>query len=1121
MSKSWVNCHQHTVFSMLDGYAKLKPLAQRAKELKMPAIAQTDHGNIHGWLDFYDACKEEDIKPILGLEAYQARKSRFDRDEEERAGPATYEWEQRGPYHLSILAKNAEGYKNIIKLSSKSYLEGYYVKPRIDLELLSEHSNGLIVLSGCLNGAVQQALLRDDFDAAVEAAATMQDIVGKENYFIELQNHGIAEQNYVIANTIRVAEMIGAPIVPTGDTHYVHKSDAELHDAMLCISTGATLSQEGRFKFSGPEFYLKSRQEMEQLFDGAWLDNTLRIAEMVDLNLEFGEFHFPSFPDVPPEQTAADFLTNLTWEGIKRRYSDITDEIRDRVNHELGVIIRMGFPEYFLIVQDLVNWAKDNGIKVGPGRGSAAGSIVSYALNITNIDPIRFELLFERFLVEGRKQMPDIDLDFDSRYRDKVIEYARSRYGEDRVAHICTFSSLGARSAIRDAARVLDYEYSVGDKLSKLMPPSVQGVSKTIEEALQTDEFAAAYKESDVNRHVIDTAQGLEGIYRQSGVHAAGVIISRGPITDYVPVMRTPVKGKPGELGPVTTQWDMQKVEQNGLLKIDFLGLRNLDIIDICEKNIKETHGIDLNVDDIDFDDEKTYDLLRQGMTVGTFQIESPGMREMTMAVRPSRFEDIMAIVSLYRPGPMGSGMDKMYVNRKHGRERITYPHPNLEKPLKTSLGIMLYQEDVLNVTRVLGGWDAGSADDLRKAIGKKLKDKIGLYKEKFIKTTSEVSGLTEQQASKIYGDIEYFAGYGFGKAHAAGYAAIAYQTAYLKTHYPTEYMAALLSTVTDDPDSLSLYLNECRLMGLKVLPPSIARSRDSFSIPAENEILFGLLAVKGLGASTVDALRKSINNTKEYKNIYDFFRKADHKFLNKTALGHFISSGMLDELVLDTQGIELSKSTKLHLLDEEKKELGAYVTDHPLLGFWDYISSSVSHTIADLDSLPSGTTVQLGGIISAVKKIVTKQGKNMYRLSFDDLTGSVEVVVFPQYAHKLPEDFLSEGSIGILEARVAKEGDEDQFIRLFYSNLEKISQDLLFQSKPIHLESSGPLSDKAISSLYAIIDRVNGDSPVFIKYREGNHDITMRFKKTTSVNVEENLRNIVASDIRKSLIYD
>lgn len=1098
--KNWCNLHVHTTFSMLDGHGKVGKYAERAAELGMTALAQTDHGNIHGWLDFYDACKSAGIKPILGLEAYQARKSRLDRDEEERAGPAQNEWDQRGPYHLTVLAKDESGYRNLIKLSSRAYTEGFYVKPRIDHDLLSQHSDGLIVLSGCLNGEVQQALLRGQFDTALKHASTMQDIVGKENYFIEIQDHGLAEQKAVKEQTLEIAKIIGARVVVTGDCHYVNRSDAHFHDVMLCSGTKSFIDQENRFRFSGDEFYLKSYEEMEKTFDPEWMDNTLLIAEMVNINLEFNEFHFPEFPDVPHNMSVDDYLEELVWEGLKYRYGDpIPSEVVARATHELGVVKRMGFPHYFLVVSDIVRWAKNNDIRVGWGRGSAAGSILSYALEITNLDPLKFGLLFERFLVEGRKSMPDIDLDFDDRYRDRVIDYVRSRYGHDHVAHICTFGTVGARSAIRDTARVLGYEYKVGDDISKLVPPDVLGVAKTLDEALEFPEMRKKYESDPDAKIIIDTAKGIEGIHRQTGIHAAGVVISKKPLTEYIPVMQK------GESAPIVTQWDMNRVEQNGLLKIDFLGLRNLGVVDMAEKLINKRHDLNVDCYNLELDDENVYEYLSRGNSMGIFQVESRGMRDMMLSMRPDRLEDIMALISLYRPGPLGSGMDKIYIDRKHGRKSFDVPHPKLEDVLQKSRGVMLYQEDVINVSRVLAGFSASEADDLRKVIGKKQLDKVHLFRQKFVEGCKKHSNVSESLGNKIYSDIEYFAGYGFNKAHAASYAVLSYITAWLKYYYPIEYMTALLTSVATNKDKLSPYLNECRRLSIDVLPPSIKDSFSDFTISENDEIIFGFSAIDGIGDSKINEILLN----RDSENIWEFLRVCESGVINKATLEHLIRSGAFDELSPASQGV--NRPNKLDILEMEKDELGLYVTDHPLVEVWDFISPKTTSDVDNLQNFSDGDLVTIGGIVSKKQSIMTKSNKQMYRLQIDDVTTSIEVVVFPKYASKILDHAIDTGSLVIVTGNVSFEGDEEnQIAKILLTDIEKLDVSVLHGGRPIRLFAKSKPTYSQISKVRDIIYRVSGDSPVYLEFPDNGDSITMKFKEFTSDNIEEELQNII-----------
>jgi DNA polymerase-3 subunit alpha len=1094
---------------MLDGHGDVYKYLERAKALGMSGLATTDHGNIHSWLDFYDAGKAVGVKPILGSELYQARKTRFDRDEEERSGPAKNEWEQRGPYHITILAKNNNGYHNIIKMSSKSFLEGYYGKPRIDHDLISDHSDGIIVLSGCLNGEVAQALLRNDFNFALSAAKKMQDIVGKENYFIEIQDHGLTEQRKISEQLIEISKIIGAPVVPTGDCHYVEKKDADSHDIMLCVATNSTIFTPDRFSFSGDEFYLQSYETMNEKFPEDWLKNTMHVNDMVDVDLSFGNIYFPNFP-IPTKESSVDYFERLAWDGLKNRYGqDLPQNIIDRANHEIKVVKEMGFPEYFLVVSDLVRWAKSQDIRVGWGRGSAAGSILSYAFNITNLDPIKFGLMFERFLVEGRKSMPDIDLDFDDRHRDKVIEYAREKYGSDKVAHICTFNKTGARQSIRDAARALGYDFSGGDKVAKLVPPPVLGVSKSLSECMDVDEFSSLYKRDEDSKRIIDTAFGLEGLVRQTGMHAAGVVISRGPLTDYLPIMQK------GSDNPVITQWDMGRVEQCGLLKIDFLGLRNLGVIDQCVKLVERNRGVKIVVDDIPLNDKCTYTELCRGNAIGVFQLESSGMRELMVQLQPQNIEDIMALISLYRPGPMGSGMDKLYINRKHGRSKVEYDHPKLEEVLGPSLGIMLYQEDVLGVARELAGFSSAEADDLRKVIGKKLMDKIALFRGKFVQGCVSYSSLDEDRANKIYSDIEYFGGYGFNRAHAASYAMISYITAYLKTNYTAEYMAALLTSVAGNKDKLSVYLSDCRKLGIKVLPPSINKSIEDFGVIDDKTIIFGLAAINGIGYAVSEAILSDRDQSLPYTSMHDFFRRTNPAVLKKSTLEHLAAGGAFDELIEDSMDDDFGRRTELSILEKEKEELGIYVSKNPVDGIWDLLSENISHEVVDLGDLSAGSRVSIAGIISSSKKIMTKKGSRMFKFNIQDISSDVEVIVFPREAKNYMDDFFSDGEVIKIIGTINKDNDEENYSsKIVLNSCEKLDLSNFAGGKPIYLKCNKKVDDKIIYKINDIIINNNGGSYVFLDIQDGSQKIRFKFNNKTSITVKESLEKILEKEM-------
>jgi len=1095
---------------MLDGHGRVEEYLERAKSLGMTGIATTDHGNIHSWLDFYDAGKAVGVKPILGSEFYQARKTRFDRDEEERSGPSKNEWEQRGPYHITVLAKNNIGYHNIIKMSSKAFIDGYYVKPRVDHDLISQHSDGIIVLSGCLNGEVSQALLRNDYNTALKHAATMQSIVGKENYFIEIQNHDLEEQKKIIPNLIKIANSIGAKVIPTGDCHYVHQHDAKAHDIMLCVATNSNINTPDRFSFSGDKFYLQSYEDMASVFSDELLKNTMHVNDMVDINLNFGEIHFPDFP-IPTKENSTEYFERLAWDGLKKRYGDpVPNHIIDRAKHEIKVVKEMGFSEYFLVVSDLVKWAKDNEIRVGWGRGSAAGSVLSYAFDITNLDPLRFGLMFERFLVEGRKSMPDIDLDFDDRHRDRVIEYARSKYGDDRVAHICTFNRTGARQSLRDSARALGYDFVSGDKIAKLVPAPVLGISKNLSECMDVKEFKLEYDTNSDSKLIVDTALGLEGLVRQTGIHAAGVVISKGPLTDYLPVM------KKGADAPLVTQWDMSRVEQCGLLKIDFLGLRNLGVIDSCVKLIEKTKGISLDIEKIPLDDRKTFEELCKGNCMGVFQLESTGMRQLMIQLQPQNIEDIMALISLYRPGPMGSGMDKLYIDRKNGKSKILYDHPKLESVLGPSLGIMLYQEDVLGVARELAGFTSAEADDLRKAIGKKQMDKISLFRKKFVQGCVKTSEITEDKANKIYSDIEYFGGYGFNRAHAASYAMISYTTAYLKSNYTVEYMAALMSSVVGNKDKQALYLSDCRKLGVDVLPPSINKSGIDFEVVDNSSIVFGLSAIDGIGMTIAESIVQARDPQKPYTSMYDFYRRCDPVTLKKSTLEHLASAGALDELI-DDNDVEISRRIELQILEKEKSELGIYVTSHPVMGIWDVITNQITSEIIDLSSYDSGTPVKIGGIINSIKKMTTKKGDKMFKLDLEDISSNIEVIVFPRAAKEISNDYFNVGDILIISGNLNKENDEENSItKIFYNSSEKIDQKIFTGGKPIIFNLKNNIGGVTIDSIYDIISNNKGNRPVFLEIYDNKHKFIYKFDTLASTKIVPIVEKILELEIKQ-----
>jgi DNA polymerase-3 subunit alpha len=923
-----------------------------------------------------------------------------------------------------------------------------------------------------------------------------------------VQNHDLDEQKKIIPDLIKIANTIGAKIIPTGDCHYVHQHDAKAHDIMLCVATNSNINTPNRFSFSGDKFYLQSYEDMATVFSDEWLKNTMHVNDMIDVDLNFGEIHFPDFP-MPTEENSTEYFERLAWEGLKKRYGDpLPQNIVDRANHEIKVVKEMGFSEYFLVVSDLVKWAKDNQIRVGWGRGSAAGSVLSYAFDITNLDPIRFGLMFERFLVEGRKSMPDIDLDFDDRHRDRVIEYARTKYGDDRVAHICTFNRTGARQSLRDAARALGYDFISGDKIAKLVPAPILGISKNLAECMEVQEFKTEYTLSSDSKLIVDTAIGLEGLVRQTGIHAAGVVISKGPLTDYLPVM------KKGADAPLVTQWDMGRVEQCGLLKIDFLGLRNLGVIDSCLKLIEKNRQEIIDIEFIPLDDPKTYEELCKGNSAGVFQLESSGMRQLMVQMQPQNIEDIMALISLYRPGPMGSGMDKLYIDRKNGKSRISYDHPKLEKVLGPSLGIMLYQEDVLGVARELGGFSSAEADDLRKAIGKKQMDKISLFRKKFVEGCVKISEITDDKANKIYSDIEYFGGYGFNRAHAASYAMISYTTAYLKANYTVEYMAALMTSVVGNKEKQALYLSDCRKLNLEVLPPSVNYSGVDFEVINKDSIIFGLSAIGGIGLSIADSIVNCRDHDKPYTSLYDFYRRCDPSVLKKSTLENLGFSGALDELV-DDQSMELSRRIELEVLEKEREQLGIYVTNHPVLGIWDILKNQITHEVIDLADCPGGTAVKIGGIIVSNKKMTTKKGQKMYKLEIEDISSSVEVIIFPKNAKDISDDYFNSGDIFVISAFLNRENDdENSVVKLFYNSSEKIDSKIFSGGKPISLTVREGLSQSTFEKIYDLVSNNKGNRPVFLEIIDNNRKFVYKFDILASGKIVDSLNKILELEI-------
>jgi DNA polymerase-3 subunit alpha len=1126
---------------MLDGAARVDDVVQAAVADGQPAVGLTDHGVLYGAVDFYRKATDAGITPVIGMEAYLTPGSRFDR-------PPRREDIR---YHITLLAVSQQGYENLIQLSSKAYLDGFYYKPRMDREILAEHAAGLVATTGCLGGHVPQLLAPDasdeegntrgerDFDAAVEAAGMYQDIFGRENFFVEIMDHEVDAQRRVLPDLLDVATAIGAPLLATNDVHYTRANEAEAHDALLCIQTGSEMAEEKRFKFQGHGYHLKSAREMRALFPddrfpGA-CDNTLLIAERADVRMDFGRILLPQFP-VPDGATEVSHLEDLVIQGAKERYGDpIPTEVLERVRYELGVIEQMGFPAYFLIVWDLIRYAREHAIRVGPARGSAGGSIVAYCLRITDIDPLAFGLIFERFLNPGRRQMPDIDMDFDERYRSDVIRYAAEKYGSDHVAQIITFSTIKGRQAVRDSARVLGFPYGVGDRVAKAMPPAILGREATLAQVLEEpgpdaetaerDHYTAGaglrelYETDPDVARVVDTARGLEGLRRQDSIHAAAVVISPRPLTEIVPIQQK------GEDAEIVTQFEMHAIESLGLLKMDFLGLRNLSTIERALDLIAAEHGVRPDIDAVPLDDPRVYEMLSRGDAIGIFQMEGSGMRALMRNLRPDRFDDLIALISLYRPGPLGAGTHNLYAERKNGLAPVEFPHPDLEPSLEDSYGIMVYQEQVMQAAQVMAGFSMIEADSLRKAMGKKIPSVMAEQKSKFVDGCVG-QGHTPELGRELFDLIEHFAGYGFNKSHAAGYALVAYQTAWLKAHYPAEYMAALLTSSKSNKDRTALYLNECRAMGVEVLVPDVNSSESDF-IAREGRVPFGLSAIRNVGEGVVALITEERTKNGEYSSFQDFLDRVDMSVLNKRTVESLIKAGAFDSMGAPRKGLiavyeqmldavvarrraedmgqyslfgaeepsvqsgaveipdlEWDQRTRLAF---EKEMLGLYVSDHPLLPVAAMMRSLVSMPIPGIADEPDRAQVTVGGLVGAVSRRYTRKGDLMLFFQLEDLEGSVEVVAFPKTVMD-SGPLVRDDAVLIVSGRVDQRGDDVKLIA------QTIHEPDLSPERIVRLRVPAvKMSESLVSDLKAVLSNHPGSIPVYMHLSGDGRDTVVR----------------------------
>jgi DNA polymerase III subunit alpha len=1092
---SFVHLHVHTEYSMLDGAARLKDMFEECQRTEMPAIAITDHGNVYGAYDFWSKAQAAGIKPIIGTEAYVAPEHRGLKQPVRWGTPAQKDDDVGGAgayTHMTLLAESTEGMHNLFKLSSLASLEGYFRKPRMDRELLSRYSKGIIATTGCAGGEVPTRIRLGQYDEALAAAAEFRDIFGPDNFFAEIMHHELEVEARYADGIRRLARELKLPFLVTNDSHYSRESDAAAHEVLLCVQTGTNMADPGRFRFEGTGFYLKSPQEMRALrSDEDWqsgCDNTLLIAERASASFTKANL-MPVFP-LPEGETEASWMRKEVWKGMDWRFPDGYDEQRrQQAEYEMGVIETMGFCSYFLVVADFIMWAKRNGIRVGPGRGSGAGSIVAYSMGITDLDPILHGLVFERFLNPERISMPDIDIDFDERRRGDVIRYVTEKYGDDRVAQIITYGTIKAKAAVKDSARVLGFPYALGDRITKAFPPAVMGKDIPLSGIFDADhprygeagELRALYEAEAEVRQVIDTARGLEGLIRQPGVHAAGVIMSKEPLLDHIPVWRREADGA------IITQFDYPACEDIGLLKMDFLGLRNLTVLEDAVAGIKSNRGIDVDLDHLPLDDKPTYELLARGDTLGVFQLDGSPMRALLRAMRADKFGDISAVIALYRPGPMASA--PVYADRKTGRAPVTPIHPELAEPLNDilgeSYGLLVYQEDVMFAAQRLAGYSAGSADLLRRAMGKKKKEILDKEYEPFA-AGMKANGYSDNAIKTIWDIMVPFSGYAFNKAHAAGYALISYWTAYLKANFPQEYMAGLLTSVAGDKDKSALYLNECRRMGIKVLPPDVNASTAMFT-PVGPDIRFGMAAVRNVGTSVVDSIVAARTAKGAFTSFSDFLRKVPVNVCNKRVIESLVKAGAFDSFGHPRRGLMLiheqavdaiidvkrneaigqdslfgddseadvtfdvpipdGEWEKATLLGFEREMLGLYVSDHPLLGIEHVLAAATDCSLAQLvgsaeddperaaggsgkGSNGDGQVVTVGGILSGVQRKITRQGSTWAAATLEDLEGAIEVLFFPATYQQCMSQVIDD-AIVLIKGRLDRREDVPKLVAM------------------------------------------------------------------------------------------
>lgn len=1135
--RPYVPLHLHSEYSILDGASKLDDLVKHAQANNISALALTDHGNMYGALAFYQKAKSANIKPIIGCEVYTTPGDINDRTGKNVSGSLN---------HLVLLAKNYNGYKNLVKLVSIGHVDGFYYKPRVNYELVEKYKDDLIAMSACLAGDINQKLLQGKNKEAEKTAKYLKDVF-ENDFYLEIQDHGMDEQQRINPEIVKIGSKLDIQLVATNDSHYTYQKDSLTHDILLCLQTGKNFNDPTRMRFPTDQFYQKNGDEMAMTYknldsDDVFIaiDNTLKVADKCSLSIPMGKSILPHYP-VPPNHTSESYLNKIAREGLEKRFNNVTPEIEERFKYELQMIEQMGFAAYFLIVWDFISYSRQNGIPVGPGRGSAAGSLVAYSLGITNINPLEHGLLFERFLNPERISMPDVDIDFCIEKRSKVIDYVSEKYGSDRVCQIITFGTLAARAAIKGVARVLEYPFSESNKIAALIP---QGPNITIDDALVSgQELKKIYDKDPKVKQWIDLAKSIEGINFNVGTHAAGVIIARDPLSDLIPIQKS-------KEGIIITQYPMTDVEKLGLLKMDFLGLRNLTIIDNAIKSIEQNKNIKIDIDNIPLDDEATYKLLSNGDTDGVFQLESSGMKMLVKDLKPSVFGDIGALVALFRPGPLESGMVKDFVLRKHGKQKIEYDHILLEDILKDTYGTIVYQEQIMQIAQKLAGYSLGQADILRKAMGKKKAEEMDKQREIFIDGAA-ANGIDPDLARELFDKMAKFASYCFNRSHSAAYAFLAYQTAYLKCHYPVEYMAALLSSVRDRQEKIQLYIAECQKMDIEVLPPDINTSGVDFT-PTGNAIRFGLASVKNVGVGVVEAIIKG-RKDKNYESFYDFFMRVEQSALNSRTLESLIKCGAfasieksrkqllsnIDNIKAitdreksreatgqislfnmlqdnsnkpDTSMFQLTGDTTEFSDSEiqafEKELLGFYITSHPLSSIKKYLPIITTHSIVELKSLPEDTFVAIAGLITTMRQVITKNNKNMKIGTLEDITGTVEIIAYNEVLEKFGL-LINEDRKVIIKGKIKHRGDEEISINVVIDEVKDIKDSKLLN---ITFEKEAGFED--IVALRNIMTQHKGSDPVIINLDNNGSQLKMLVNSHLWVQASDELTGIIKGSL-------